>query len=98
MTLRLADDIDIARGDTIVAPDLAAEPVGEVSAVLCWLSDQPLAPRGRYLVKHGSATVQAIVTSVDSRLDLDSLSDVPASGLGSTTSAACTCGSPSRCR
>ncbi|MDA8439823.1 MAG: GTP-binding protein [Propionibacterium sp.] len=82
VTLRLADDIDIARGDTIVSPGLAAEPVKEVSAVLCWLSDESLASRGRYLVKHGSATVQAIVTSVDSRLDLDSLSDVPASGLG----------------
>ncbi len=82
VTLRLADEIDIARGDTIVSPDLAVEPVKELSAVVCWLSDQPLAPRGRYLVKHGSASVQAIVTAVSSRLDLDSLSDVPASGLG----------------
>ena len=82
VTLRLADDIDIARGDTIVSPDLAGEPVKELSAVVCWLSDQRLAARGRYLVKHGSASVQAIVSSVDSRLDLDSLSDVPASALG----------------
>ena len=82
VTLRLADDIDIARGDTIVSPDLSGEPVKELSALLCWLSDQSLTPRGRYLVKHGSASVQAIITEVESRLDLDSMSDVPASGLG----------------
>ncbi len=81
VTLRLADDIDISRGDVIAAAAEAPEPVGETTAVVCWLGDAPLRPDARLLLKHGTRTVRAIVATIDSRLDLDALAPVPAESL-----------------
>ena len=77
MSIRLADDVDVSRGDLIAA---ASDPVPlrqEVTALACWLGDDPLRPGARLLVKHGSRTVLAVVRSIDGRLDLDALRLAP---------------------
>jgi len=82
VSLRLAHDVDVSRGDLIAA---AADPVPlrqEVTALACWLGDDELRPGARLLVKHGSRTVLAVVRSVDGRLDLDALRLAPADRLG----------------
>ena len=56
--------------------------VQQFHATVCWLAEQPLVGRTRLLVKHGSATSQAIVTNIVGRLDLDTLAEVPADQLG----------------
>ncbi len=76
VTVRLADDLDISRGDVLAAADAAPTPVSDTAAVLCWLGDAPLRPDARLLLKHGTRTVRAIVSSIDSRLDLDTLAPV----------------------
>ena len=73
VSLRLAHDIDIARGDTIVAAEGAPGVVREADAMICWLAEVPLRARQRVLVKHGSRTVPAIVAELHGRLDLGSL-------------------------
>jgi sulfate adenylyltransferase subunit 1 len=73
VTLRLADDIDISRGDLLAGAADAPQPVREVEATVTVLADQPLAPRQRLLLKTGTATVRAIVAGIDSRLDVDTL-------------------------
>lgn len=73
VTLRLADDVDVTRGDVIAAAVDAPVPVHEAEAMLCWLAGVPLRGGQRVLLKHGSATVQAIVTELHGRLDLDEL-------------------------
>lgn len=74
MTLRLADDIDIARGDLVAsADDELPEPVRDLVASVAWLGERPLQPRARVLVKHGAATVQAMVVELEGRLDLEEL-------------------------
>ncbi|QWF77356.1 sulfate adenylyltransferase subunit 1 [Amycolatopsis sp. CA-230715] len=76
VTLLLADDLDISRGDLIsVAGD---QPVvtDELTAVLCWLSSKPLSPGARVLVKHGTRTVQALVDEISARFDEQTLSSV----------------------
>jgi sulfate adenylyltransferase subunit 1 len=81
VTIRLADDVDVSRGDLVCS---AAEPVElrqEVQALACWLGDEPLRPGARLLVKHGSRSVLAVVRSVDGRLDLDALRLAPADSL-----------------
>lgn len=78
VTLRLADEIDISRGDVIAAADDAPEPTQDIEAVVCWLGDAPLRPGQRLLLKHGSRTVQAFARTVDGVLDLDDLHAVPA--------------------
>jgi sulfate adenylyltransferase subunit 1 len=74
VTLLLADDLDIGRGDVIVA---AADPprvTDELDATLCWLADKPLTPGARVLLKHGTRTVQGMVTALISRFDEQKLS------------------------
>lgn len=81
VAVELADDIDVARGDVLVAADDAPQLARQVQAHVAWLSERPLHERDRVLVKHGTRTVQAIVTSIDGHLDLDDLSTVPAGEL-----------------
>ena len=69
VTLVLADDVDISRGDTITSVADAPEPIGEFDATVCWLADKPLHPGARLLLKHGTRTTQAIVGSIVERFD-----------------------------
>ncbi|GAA1819546.1 sulfate adenylyltransferase subunit 1 [Agromyces neolithicus] len=78
VALRLADDVDAARGAVIAAHDTLPQPRREVEAELFWLDPRPLHPGARVLVKHGTATVQGLVASVDAKRDLDTLASVPA--------------------
>lgn len=71
VSLRLADDIDITRGDLIVAADGAPEPVSEIDAMVAWLGDRPLHAGDRVLLKHATRIVQARVDVIEGRLDLD---------------------------
>jgi sulfate adenylyltransferase large subunit len=60
VVLRLADDVDVARGDLIAGADAAPTPTRTVEATVCWLAEEPLAPR-RYLLKHTTRTTKALV-------------------------------------
>ncbi|MDQ6752589.1 MAG: GTP-binding protein [Actinomycetota bacterium] len=81
VSLRLADEIDIARGDLIAAAGTFAETSQDLYGELCWLSPKPLREGARVLIKHGSRTVQALVLQVTGKLDLATFSERPASGL-----------------
>ena len=81
VTLRLADDVDLSRGDTRVAADDVPALTQDVTGVLCWLGDTDLLPGARVLVKHRSRTVPAIVRSIEGRLDLDTLATQPSDRL-----------------
>jgi sulfate adenylyltransferase subunit 1 len=74
VTVLLADEIDIGRGEMLTHPSQAPRVVTELDADLCWLADRPLRPSARVLIKHGTRTVRAIVTELTGRLDLDTLS------------------------
>ena len=82
VALRLADDIDLARGDLLAAVADAPVPTRELAATIAWLSDRTLLPGTRVLLKHTTRTVQAVVRDVVGRLDLDSAEIVPAEQLG----------------
>ncbi|HVW40530.1 MAG TPA: GTP-binding protein [Amycolatopsis sp.] len=76
VTLLLADDLDISRGDVIAAAAGAPVATDEIDATLAWLSEKPLKPGARVLVKHGARTVQAFVEELTSRFDEQKLSSV----------------------
>jgi sulfate adenylyltransferase large subunit len=78
VTVRLADDVDVSRGDVIVAADDPAEPVREIEADVCWFSDQPLRPRARLLLKHLTHTSDVIVDELLDVLDVHTLGRAPA--------------------
>ncbi len=81
VSLRLADDVDISRGDLIAAAADAPIPTNDLEGTICWLYDRDLVPGARVLVKHTTRTVQAVVKDVVGRLDLDSLELQPAERL-----------------
>jgi len=82
VTLRLTDDIDVARGDLIADASSAPEPTRDLVATVSWLSDLPLSKHSRMLLKHTTRTTRAIVSAVDGVLDLDAVQIVPAQDLG----------------
>ncbi|BCW46565.1 GTP-binding protein [Arthrobacter sp. StoSoilB5] len=81
VAVRLADEIDIARGDTIAAAGTVRESTADLYASLCWLSPKPLREGQKVLVKHGTRTVQALVRNVTGKLDLATFNVEPASSL-----------------
>jgi len=81
VAVRLADEFDVARGDTIAAAGTVREATADLYAALCWLSPKPLREGQKVLVKHGTRTVQALVRSVSGKLDLASFKLEGASSL-----------------
>ncbi|MGO4588424.1 sulfate adenylyltransferase subunit 1 [Paenarthrobacter sp. 2TAF44] len=81
VAVRLADEIDIARGDTIAAAGTVRESTADLYASLAWLSPKPLREGQKVLVKHGTRTVQALVRNVTGKLDLATFNVEPASSL-----------------
>ncbi|MFE7115819.1 sulfate adenylyltransferase subunit 1 [Streptomyces sp. NPDC057654] len=80
VTLRLADDLDISRGDLIAPSADAPAPTRDIEATVCHVADRPLRTGDRVLLKHTTRTVKAIVKDIPSRLTLDDLSQHPAPG------------------
>ncbi|MRX43660.1 sulfate adenylyltransferase subunit 1 [Agromyces kandeliae] len=81
VALELADPVDAARGAVIAAAGSLPAPRRELDADVFQLDGRPLTTGARVLVKHGTTTVQAIVTDIRGRLDLDTLDTTPATAL-----------------
>jgi sulfate adenylyltransferase large subunit len=73
VTLLLEDEVDISRGDMIVEADDAPAVARELEVTLCWMSEQPLNPGGRYAIKHTTRAAKVIADSVEYRVDVNSL-------------------------
>jgi bifunctional enzyme CysN/CysC/sulfate adenylyltransferase subunit 1 len=70
VTLCLADDLDVSRGDMIIGTDHLPGMGADLRAHICWMNPRPLQRGKRYLLKHATQTVQAVVTSLVSRIDM----------------------------
>ena len=81
VTLVLDREVDISRGDLIVAAEAQATVARSAKAAIVWMDQQPLDLSRRYLLKHTSHTVPVFLSSVDYRTDLNTLSRQPAQGL-----------------
>jgi sulfate adenylyltransferase subunit 1 (EFTu-like GTPase family) len=79
----LEDDVDVSRGDMLARPDDAPEPASQFEATICWMTDEPLRPHGRYAIKHTTRDARAIVDEVVHRIDVHALEpDESANQLG----------------
>ncbi|MEY6432024.1 GTP-binding protein [Thioalkalicoccus limnaeus] len=81
VTLLLEDEIDVSRGDMLVAPHEAPSPTKEITAFVCWLGEAPLSPARPYLLRHTTREVRAKVARIEYRLDVNSLAREPATQL-----------------
>ncbi|MCB1938954.1 MAG: sulfate adenylyltransferase, partial [Rhodocyclaceae bacterium] len=73
VSLLLEDEIDISRGDMIVKTAEAREPLKQIDANVCWMSENPMSPARTYLVRHTAREVKAKIAKIDYRLDINSL-------------------------
>jgi sulfate adenylyltransferase large subunit len=80
VAVRLTDELDISRGGMLVAGAGSPEGVTTLEADACWLSERPLQVGGRYLIRHVTRELRAMVSGVVHKTDLTTLQPVPAEG------------------
>lgn len=73
VTIQLADDIDISRGDSIVLSSDIPQTNNEVEVLMCWLDDKPLQPGNKYYLQHNSRLVRSVVRNIEYKLDVNTL-------------------------
>ncbi|MDG4663188.1 adenylyl-sulfate kinase [Mycobacterium sp. 236(2023)] len=79
VSIELADDIDVGRGDVLVSDsEDAVLPVlaRELDATVCWFRDTPLRAGDRLALKQGTRTMRATVQALHSRLDPETLEEL----------------------
>ena len=83
VTLLLADNIDISRGDMIVKSQDIIQPTitKQFDAMLCWLAETPLDRARTYIVRHTSRETKAKLAGIDYRLDVNTHAQVSAEKL-----------------
>jgi sulfate adenylyltransferase subunit 1 len=78
----LEDEIDTSRGDMLVKVGEESLPVQEFNANICWMSEQKLEPRKKYLLKHTSNKVKAMATAINYKLDINNYEKQAVTELG----------------
>ena len=81
VTLELADEIDISRGDMLVSPPKQPTASTSFAATLVWMSEKPLVVGQSYLAKHTTRSVKARVTNVRYRVNINTLAHEPGGDL-----------------
>ncbi len=71
VTLTLADEVDVSRGDMIVAAGDRAEIADQFCAKMIWMSEEPLLPGRSYLIKLGTQTATASISALKHKIDVD---------------------------
>lgn len=73
VTIELNEDVDLSRGNMIVAAAAPFTQSNTITASICWLNEQTLMMNKTYLLQHGVNTAKAKLTSLDNKLDLTSM-------------------------
>lgn len=73
VTMRLADDLDLGRGDMIVRTNNQPTVTQDIDLMVCWMSDKPLKLNGKYAVKHTSRDARCIVKEIQYKMDINTL-------------------------
>jgi sulfate adenylyltransferase subunit 1 len=74
VTVRLADEIDISRGDMLCRPHNAPAVAQDIEAMVCWMDETaPLRVGAKYALKHTTRTARAVVRGLQYRLDVNTL-------------------------
>ncbi len=81
VTILLEDEIDISRGDMIVKSGELPNVTKQIDAMLCWLSESPLDPRRKYLIRHTTRDSKAMLAGIEFRMDVNTMEHQPAEKL-----------------
>ncbi len=89
VTVTLADDVDVARGDVLAHADARPEVVDQFAAEVLWMSEEPMLPGRSYLMRIGTRYVPARITSLKHKTDVNTLEHIAAKTLGLNEIGAC---------
>ena len=81
VTLVLADDIDVSRGDIMASADARPAAADQLAAHVIWMDDSPMLPGRSYAVRFATAAGSAQITELTHRLDMDTLQPLSAKKL-----------------
>jgi sulfate adenylyltransferase large subunit len=81
VTVCLEDEVDVSRGDMLVARDDLPSRVQRFQATLVWMNEKAAAPGRPYLLKHTTQTVSARIAEIRHRIDIHTLGAQPAGEL-----------------
>jgi bifunctional enzyme CysN/CysC len=82
VTITLADELDVGRGDVLAAPNARPEVSDQFAAHVIWMDREPLIPGRSYLARIGTATVAASITTIKHRVDVNTQEHLAAHTLG----------------
>ena len=82
VTLTLADEVDVSRGDVLAATNAPPQVADQFEAKLLWMSEHAMAPGRQYLMKHACKEVTATITDIKYREDVDTGAHLAAKSLG----------------
>ncbi len=77
VTVVLEDNLDVSRGDTLVGLDPLPGHSSDLAARVCWMNPRPLTSGKKYYLKHGTQTVQAMISSIESKIDIRTFEPEP---------------------
>jgi sulfate adenylyltransferase subunit 1 len=76
VAMTLEDEIDISRGDMLAKPNNMPTATQDLDVMLCWFHEKPLAPNGRYFLRHTTRDCKALVKEVRYKVDINTLHKV----------------------
>ena len=92
ITLTIEDEIDISRGDLLVSGDSPAGVADQFQAAIIWMNEEPMLPGRPYLMKIGTRTVGATITSLKYKVNVNTLEHLAAKKLELNEIAICNVG------
>lgn len=90
VTLTLTDEIDISRGDVLVAAESPASVADQFEATVIWMDDSPMLPGRPYLIKLGASTIGASLGQPKHLVDVNTLEHLPAKTMDLNEIGVCT--------
>jgi len=92
VTLTLAQEVDVSRGDLLVAADAPPAVADQLQATLIWMHEEPMLPGRSYLCKLGARTVAASITALKHKINVNTLEHLAAATLGLNEVGVCNLG------
>ena len=73
ITIQLTDDVDVSRGDMLVRSNNQPSVQQDIDIMMCWLHNQSPKPKAKYILKHTTSEVKAMIKEIRYKLDINTL-------------------------
>jgi sulfate adenylyltransferase subunit 1 len=73
VAITLDDEIDISRGDMLAKPNNTPGTLQDIDLMLCWFSERPLQPNGKYILRHTTRETRCLIKEVRYKVNINTL-------------------------